>query len=148
MGKCVQNNIFDKIITMDIIGAGGTPGGIGKFVIGLFMFLTGGYLLLNNIMVHNNYSFGMALYHVGGYGVSAGILLIPFMIGIGMVFFNSKNILGWLLAVGAVTLIIIGVITSLHFSFRTLTMFQLLSILVLFVGGIGLLLAGLWSGKR
>ncbi len=132
---------------MDIIGAGGTPGGIGRFIIGLFMFLTGGYLLLNNIMVYNNYSFGMAIYNVGGYGISAGILLIPFMIGIGMVFFNSKNILGWLIAIGAIALIIIGVITSLHFSFRTLTMFQLLAILVLFIGGLGLLLSSLKSAK-
>lgn len=136
-----------KTYIMTMLGAGGTPGGIGKFIIGLFMFLAGGYLLLNNIMVYNNYSFGMAFYRIGGYGISAGILLIPFIIGIGMIFYNGKNFLGWILAIGAIVLIVVGIITSLQFSFRTLTAFELILILVLFVGGIGLLLSSLRGSK-
>lgn len=69
--------------------------------------------------------------------------MIPFMIGIGMVFYNSKNYLGWALAAGSVGLLILGVITSVHFTLRQMTAWELILILVLMVGGLGLFLSSL-----
>ena len=125
------------------MGAGGTNGGIGRFLIGLIMMLVGGYLFFNAVHVSNHFQWGRSLYQVGGMGVSSGILLIPFIFGIGMVFFNGKNILGWLLIAASLILIFFGVITSLDFRFASMSLFSLFMILILFIGGIGLFLSSL-----
>lgn len=128
-------------------GAGGTSGGFGQFFIGLIMMCGGFYLLLNAITVSSGFGMGMRLYGFsamgGHYNITSGMVFIPFMLGVGLIFYNSKNILGWLLTLGSVTAIIFGVISSLRFSFRSMTSFDLMVILVLAVGGLGLFLRSL-----
>ena len=126
---------------MAIHGAGGTSGGTTRFVLGIALFVAGIYLLLKNIYVQNNVGFGNAMYALGGFSVTSGMLLIPFVIGVSMLFFNYKNIIGWVLAVGAIGLIIVGVITSIHFTLAGITAFDILIILVIIAGGLGLFLS-------
>lgn len=130
---------------MSFKGAGGTSGGIGSFFIGVLMFVLGLYLLLKNIHVYNSFSLSMRFYSWGGVSITSGIIMIPFMIGLGMVFYNYKNWIGWLLFVGSLALMVVGVITSTQFSLASMTAFDLIVILVLLVGGLGLLLRSLKS---
>jgi len=128
-------------------GAGGTSGGLGHFFIGLIMMCGGFYMLLNAITVTSNFGMGMRLYGFsamgGHYNITSGMIMIPFMFGVGIIFYNGKNILGWLLAIGSVAGLIFGVISSIRFSFRTMTSFDLIVILVLAMGGLGLFLKSL-----
>ncbi|MDO1445156.1 hypothetical protein Q0590_02785 [Rhodocytophaga aerolata] len=119
-------------------GAGGSNGGVGRFFMGLGMFIIGAYLLLSAIQVTNNFYFGYGLFSVGGFQVTSGIIFIPFMIGVGMLFFNSSNVIGWLLAIGSVLLMIVGVISSTHLTLRPMSALELLLIIGLLAGGIGL----------
>ncbi|MCB9508831.1 MAG: hypothetical protein H6695_01540 [Deferribacteres bacterium] len=124
-------------------GAGGTKGGIGRFFMGLVMMIGGGYLLLNAIQVTNHFSLGYGLYSFGGFRLTTGMVMIPFMFGIGMIFYNSKNYLGWILTIGSLIMLIFGVISSINFRLRSMSAFELIVILVLLVGGIGLFLNSL-----
>ena len=125
-------------------GAGGTSGGTGQFFLGLIMMCGGFYLLLNGIVVSSNFGFGSRLFSFGsGYGVSGGMVMIPMMIGIGMVFYNSKNYLGWLIALCSFAALVFGVISSVSMSLRTMSAFELICILVLAIGGLGLFLRSL-----
>ncbi len=124
-------------------GAGGTEGGTGRFFIGLIMLVAGGYLFLNNIHVGHNFHLGGSLFSFRGIGITSGYVLFPFIIGIAMVFYNSKNYLGWFLAIASMVMLGFGVISSIQFTFRRMTAFELISILVLFVGGLGLFLSSL-----
>jgi hypothetical protein len=120
-------------------GAGGTPGGSTSFVIGLTMACAGLYLLLDNIIVSNGFSLGYPLYHLGGsWSITSGGLLIPFMFGVGWIFYNARAPWGWILAGGALAAIIFGVIMSLNISIRTMSLLNLIIILVLLVGGLGI----------
>lgn len=122
-------------------GAGGTSGGIGQFFLGLVMACGGIYMLLKSITVHSSFGMRMSLYHFGGgYSLTSGMIMIPFMFGVGIIFYNSKNPFGWILAVGSLVGLIFGVISSIHFSFQRMSAFDLVVILVLSVGGIGILL--------
>jgi hypothetical protein len=132
---------------MSINGAGGTNGGIGKYFLGLGMFICGIYLLLKNIYVQSNF-FNTAFYHLGGMPVTSGLILIPFVIGVGMLFFNSKNYLGWILALGSVLLLIIGVVTSIQFTMAGMSAFDIILILVLVAGGLGLFLSSFRNHNR
>jgi energy-coupling factor transporter transmembrane protein EcfT len=131
-------------------GAGGTKGGIGEFLIGFFMMCGGFYLLLNSIVVSSSFGLGVQLYGFSFWGglhsITTGFVLIPFMFGVALIFYNGKSIPGWLLAVGSVAALIFGVITSLNFSFRSMSAFDLLTILVLAMGGLGLFVKSL-AGK-
>lgn len=128
-------------------GAGGTSGGLGSFFIGLIMMCGGFYMLLNAINVTSSFGMGMRLYGFsamgGQYNITSGMVMIPFMFGVGLIFYNSKNILGWILSIGSITALIFGVISSIRFSFRSMTSFDLIVILVLAIGGLGLFLRSL-----
>jgi hypothetical protein len=128
-------------------GAGGTSGGLGSFFTGLIMMCGGFYLLLNAITVSSSFGMGSSLYGFSGMGTSlnitSGMIMIPFIFGVGLIFYNSKNIVGWVLSLGSITALIFGVISSIRFSFRTMTSFDLIVILVLAIGGLGLFLRSL-----
>jgi hypothetical protein len=111
---------------------GGTPGGLGDFLIGFAMACIGGYLLSNQVSVVGSYwSF---------YGASTfGITLIPMLIGIGMLFFNGRSAIGWLLTVAGALFILAGVIANMHIYFQPTTLFNTLVMLILLVGGLGLI---------
>lgn len=128
-------------------GAGGSSGGTGHFLMGLLMMSGGFYMLLSAISVTSTFGLGSRLYNInafgGGIGVTTGTVMIPFIFGIGLIFYNAKNILGWLLSIGSLTALIFGVISSIRFSFRSMSSFELVVILVLAVGGLGLFLRSL-----
>ena len=129
-------------------GAGGTDGGIGQFFMGLTMMIGGGYLLLNSIHVTHTFGLGYSLFSFGGFSFTSGMVLIPFIFGVGMVFFNSKNFLGWILSIGSIISLVFGVIASIHFRMSHMSAFDLITILVLLVGGIGLFLRSLKSMEK
>lgn len=126
-------------------GAGGSSGGLGQFFIGFFMFCGGIYMLLNSITFYANYGFGSRVYGIGGVSVTSGMIMIPFMFGVGMIFYDAKNKFGWLLAAGSLTALIFGVISSIQFHMRSMSAFDLSVILVLTVGGLALFLRSLKS---
>ena len=128
-------------------GAGGTSGGFGQFFIGLIMMCGGFYLLLNAITVTSSFGMGMRLYGFSAMGnsfnITSGMIMIPFIFGVGLIFYNGRNYLGWILTLGSITALIFGVISSIRFSMRTMTSFDLIVILVLAIGGLGLFLRSL-----
>ncbi|MGK0361524.1 MAG: hypothetical protein ACI9U2_003842 [Bradymonadia bacterium] len=129
-------------------GAGGTDGGAGRFIIGLVMFVAGGYILLESVHVHSGMRWGGAMFSMGGYGVTSGMILVPFIFGVGIIFYNGKNPLGWLLAALSLVALGFGLISSVQFRFSSMSLFSLLTIIVLLVGGAGILLSGLRGRSR
>lgn len=124
-------------------GAGGTPGGEWSFFVGVTMMIVGFYLLLNSIIVNTQFGFGMRMYGIGGFGITSGMIMIPFIIGVMLIFYNSKNYIGWFIAGGSLLALIAGVIANINFNFRQMTAFDLIVIFVLSFGGLGLFLRSL-----
>ncbi|NKF49622.1 hypothetical protein G3R49_03405 [Shewanella sp. WXL01] len=129
-------------------GAGGTSGGVGQFFIGLIMMCGGFYMLLKAIKVTSSFGFGYSLYSVGSYNLTSGMIMIPFIFGVGIMFYNAKNILGWVLTFGSLTGLIFGVISSIQFRFTHMSAFDLIVILVLSMGGLGLFLRSLKTVEK
>jgi len=113
-------------------GAGGTSGGVGEFLIGLGMAIAGGYLLTNQVTVTTGY------WQLWGYN-AFGFTLIPLVLGIGLLFFNARSIIGWILTFGAAIIIFVGIVTHLEIYFRSTSLFNTLIMLALLAGGIGLI---------
>lgn len=124
-------------------GAGGSSGGIGQFFLGLVMMCGGFYLLLSNVIVTSTFGMGSRLFGLGGFGITGGIIMVPLVLGIGMIFYNARNYLGWLIAIGAFFAMVFGVISSVNLDLRTMSAFYLITVLVLAFGGLGLFLNSL-----
>lgn len=117
-------------------GAGGTPGGIGEFILGLVMVIAGGYLITNQVVVTSNF------WTVWGYN-AFGLSLIPLIFGIGILFFNGKSIIGWVLLLIGVVVIFTGILVNLQIYFQRTSLFNTIIMLVLLAGGIGLIFRAL-----
>jgi hypothetical protein len=126
-------------------GAGGSSGGIGQFFLGLVMMCGGFYLLLSNVIVTSTFGMGSRLFGLGGFGITGGIIMVPLVLGIGMIFYNARNYLGWLITIASFFAMVFGVISSVNLDLRTMSAFYLITVLVLAFGGLGLFLNSLRS---
>lgn len=124
-------------------GAGGTSGGSGRFFLGLIMMCSGFYLLLSSVVVSSSFGLGARLFGIGAVGITGGIILVPLVLGIGMIFYNARSYVGWLVAVTSFFALVFGVIASVSLDVRTMSAFHLITILVLAFGGLGLFLGSL-----
>ena len=117
-------------------GAGGTPGGVGTFFLGLALTVLGGYLILNQVQVSSSFSF----FGLWGWNRNAGfgLTMLPLLIGIGVLFFDGKSKLGWILTVGGVLTILAAVLMSLSIQWAPTSLFNTLMMFGLLAGGLGL----------
>ena len=119
-----------------MIPPGGTPGGVGQFLLGLGMAVAGAYLLTSHVTVTSGW------WTVWGYN-AFGLSLLPLIAGIGLLFFNGRSIAGWLLLFAGVVIIFVGIITNLQIYFQQTSLFNTILMLVLLAGGIGLIVRSL-----
>lgn len=121
-------------------GAGGTKGGVIEFFVGLGMSVAGAYLLTNQVTVTSGF---WTLWGFNTFGLS----LVPLIFGIGILFFNGKSILGWLLLFAGVIIIFSGILMNLTIYFHPTSLFNTIIMLVLLAGGIGLVAKGIAAHK-
>ena len=120
-------------------GAGGTPGGVGQFFIGLTMAVVGIYLLLNQVQVTTSFwSFG----RFGGFGPT----LLPLLVGVGFLFYNGNSIVGLILTLLGVSVIVAGNLMNIEIYFSQTTLFNTIVMLGLVFGGLGLIARSLRTG--
>ena len=112
-------------------GAGGTSGGVGEFLLGLGMSVAGAYLLTQRVTVTSGY------WTLWGYN-AFGLSLLPLLFGIGLLFFNGRSIVGWLLTFVGVVIIFVGIIANLGIYFQPTSLFNTLLMLGALAAGIGL----------
>lgn len=120
--------------------AGGTPGGLMSFLGGLGMAAAGFYLLTNRIYVQSGWG------RLWGQG-HGGLVLLGVLAGFGMVFYNGRSVPGWLLVVGGIGISIVEVISSLNVTIQPMPLWEMLTIFVLFGGGIGMVLRAIRPGR-
>ena len=123
-------------------GAGGTPGGMGEFFLGLVLCGIGLYLLFDRVTVHTSF------WRFGGLHNSFGITLIPLLIGFGLLFFNGKSIIGWVLTLGGLLFIVVGIISNMDIYFQRTSLMNTLIMLGLLAAGLGLIARSLRPHRR
>jgi hypothetical protein len=120
----------------DLRNPGGTPGGLGEFLIGLAMAVAGGYMLTSRVSVNTG------SWQLWGFN-AFGLTLVPFIFGVLILFFNGRSVIGWLLLFAGVVVMLAAIILNLQIYFQHTSLFELIVILVLLFGGLGLLARGL-----
>ncbi|HWE24532.1 MAG TPA: hypothetical protein VG496_11410 [Myxococcales bacterium] len=117
-------------------GAGGTPGGIGTFFAGLLLSALGAYLVLNQVQVTSSFTF----FGLWGWNRPAGfgLTMLPMLIGVGVLFFDGKSKLGWILTIGGALTILAAVLMSLSIHWEPTSLFNTLLMFGLLAAGLGL----------
>ena len=96
------------------------------------MAVAGGYLLTQQVTVTSGF------WHLWGYN-AFGLSLVPFIFGVGLLFFNGRSRIGWLLLIAGSVIILAGILMNLEIYFRSTSLFNTLIMLVLLFGGLGLI---------
>jgi hypothetical protein len=120
-------------------GAGGTPGGLPQFFLGLGLAVVGGYFLTQQVTVQSGY------WTLGGWN-AFGLSLIPFILGVGLLFFDGKSTWGFLLLFAGVLIIAAGILLNLTIYFQPTSLFNTLMMIGMTAAGVGLVLRALKSG--
>lgn len=119
-------------------------GNILTFFVGIIIFFIGTFMIFQNTTISTN--FGLA--RLIGFEPPFGAVLLPLIIGIIILFFNEKSILGWFLFIVGILIILVGILMGLQITFRRTTLFVAIMMYGLTAAGIGITLKGLFGRKK
>ena len=114
------------------------------FFIGLIVLFGGIFLVFKNTVTYSGFGYGGIF---GGWQPPAGLILLPVLIGIIVLIATDKTILGWLLIIIGILILLLGVLTSLRFSWNSVSLFDTIMMFGLIAVGAGLMLKGIYGKK-
>ncbi|MBP1044892.1 hypothetical protein I6N96_01270 [Enterococcus sp. BWM-S5] len=109
--------------------------GIGLLGIGLFLFF-------NQLTVSSSW-FSYGMFRIGGIWISNGWTVLPLVIGIVMIFNNTKSVVGKILAIIGVLLILVSIVTTVHIRLSRTSLFSYILMLTFIIGGANLIFKSL-----
>lgn len=113
------------------------------FFLGLILFCVGVFLVFQNTTV----SMAWYTWSIGGLGLSQGIVSIPLLIGIGLLFYNSKSIVSWLVFILGVVFVLVTIIMSVRLRFNPTSLLNYIFMFGTILAGTGLLLKSIFIKK-
>jgi hypothetical protein len=126
------------------------------FLVGGSLFAAGIFLFTNQVMVGSGIrsltwgrsvdgGFGSTFGGFASFGTGQGfgLLMIPFAVGVALLLADSLRKVGWLLVWGASAAMGAAVLQSLLFSFRTTSLWSLMTMVVMIAAGGGLMFRSL-----
>jgi hypothetical protein len=110
-----------------------------NFMSGLAFFLLGIFLITQNTIVRTGFNLrGIT----GGYNPPFGLLLLPILIGIILLFAMDKQIWGWILIMFGLCTILLGLLMGLEIYFKPTTLYIAILMFGSTAVGIGLMIRG------
>lgn len=117
-----------------------------SFFIGLIMFGSGLFMILQNAKVTTSWGYGY-FYHIGSWGMPNGLILLPVLIGIVMLFMMDKKIFGWIVTILGIIFILLTIIMSVRIVWSTTSAYVFIIMFGLVAAGGGLMLRGLFRKR-
>lgn len=88
-----------------------------QFFCGLLMLAAGVFLIFQNLDVRS--SWGTGFLRVGGYSLPNGLIFLPILIGIVMLFLMDRKVFGWIVLAVGLVIVLVAVIMSVNIRWRT-----------------------------
>ncbi len=117
-----------------------------QFLAGLAMLVVGLFIFSQKVMVSSGF-FGYG-FRLGGFHMSNGLIMVPFIIGVVWMFASEGSFASKAFTVAGVLIIIAAVIMTTNISLVHITLFEWILILVLIFGGAGLLARIFFAGRQ
>jgi hypothetical protein len=118
-------------------GAGGTPGGLGEFFVGAALAAVGAYMIFDRVTVTTGF------WSFGGVSHPFGVLLLPLIVGVAVLFANGGSILGWTLTGGSLLFMLAGILLNMDIAFQRTSLTVLLIMATTLAAGLGLIFKSL-----
>lgn len=116
-----------------------------QFFLGFLLFGGGVYWALNSFTVTSTW--GSGYWSIFGVDMPAGVMLLPLLLGIGMMFFMKRKIIGGMVTALGGLIILISLITSLRFHAVRATLYVYLLMFGMIAAGAGLLIRVLFKKR-
>ncbi len=113
-----------------------------SFFLGLLMFGGGLFMVLQNIQVTTNWH--ATFYRIGTWSMPNGLIMLPVLIGIVMLFMMDKKLFGWIVTVLGIIFILLTVIMNTGISWQRSSAFAFVMMFGLVAAGGGLMLKALF----
>lgn len=114
------------------------------FLAGIVMLAVGLFIFSQKVMVYSSMFSGFML---GGFHLSGGLVILPFIMGIVWMFASGGSMGSKVLTALSVVFIIVSVILSTNIRLTAMTLYDWILILVLIFGGAGLLLRIVFASR-
>lgn len=116
-----------------------------EFLGGLTMLVVGLFLFTNKVTVQTSFFSGTLA--IGGVNINSGLVIIPLIIGIVILFARPHSFAGKLITGLGLLIIVVSIIASTTISLPRISLYEWILYLVLIFGGLGLLCRALFAGK-
>ena len=117
-----------------------------QFLAGLAMLIAGLFIFSQKVMVQSSF-FGHGL-RLGGFYMSNGLIMVPFIIGVVWMFASEGSFASKAFTAASVLIIILAIIMTTNIYLVRITLYEWVVILVLIFGGAGLLARILFAGRH
>ena len=114
------------------------------FLIGIILVAVGLFLLTQQTDV----TMVWYTWRFGSINFASGLILIPFIIGIIMLFYNPKSLFGKILTIIGILIIVATIIMSINIVFKRTSLYNLIIMLTLMAAGAGFLLRWYFVRKK
>ena len=115
-----------------------------SFLSGLAFFILGLFLIYQNTIVRTGFSLG---WFFAGYNPPFGLLLLPVLIGVILLFAMKRQVLGWILIGAGLVTILAGLLMGLQIYFKPTTLYITILMFACVAAGIGLMIRGIVQTK-
>ncbi len=144
-----KNKDYDKILK-DIersTGSGNRSGGsLKNFFIGLLMLGAGLFMIFQNITVSSGFGGGY-FFGFGSFHIPNGMIMLPLIVGIAMLFVMEKKIFGLIVSSIGVLVILLTVLLTTHIYWRSTSAYIFIIMFSLVAVGGALVLKELLRSK-
>lgn len=117
-----------------------------QFLAGLAMLVAGLFIFSQKVMVSSGF-FGHGL-HIGGFYMSNGLVMVPFIIGVVWIFASEGSFPSKVFTAAGVLIIIMAIIMTTNLRLVRITLYEWIVILVLIFGGAGMLARILLANRQ
>lgn len=112
---------------------------LGIIVIGIGLFL---------LLQQTDVTMSFGSFSIFGVGLPSGLVVVPLLIGVIMMFYNPKFIVAKIVTVLGAVIIVVAIIMSTSIRFRTTSMYNYVIIILFIAAGAGLILKSLFGRKK
>lgn len=88
-----------------------------QFFIGLLMLAAGLFMIFQNLEVRS--SWGSGLWHIGSYSMPNGLVFLPIIISIVMLFIMERKVFGWIVFGIGIVIILVAILMSTSIRWKT-----------------------------
>lgn len=116
-----------------------------QFLAGLAMLIAGLFIFSQKVIVYSSlWGYG---FRIGGFNMSNGLIMVPFIIGVVWMFASEGSFPSKMFTAAGVLIIVLAIIMTTTIRLTRLTLYEWVLILVLIFGGAGLLARILFSSR-